>query len=238
MISDLVQLSLETGLNFRELIEDYHAKLSGLEELNRKIEQKNKGLNEIKVKHEKEKDEARKELTSLNREATTARVNLTKQKMELQSQLDAFMSRNRLSWEKVNTVHAILRDELNKAGVGERNIAGISKEIATAGSLAVHISEKQVKIERLNQEEKALVSHINSLKYEEKGLGLSVTKKRIAKDFADDELEEKRKRVAEIEQMISDYIEDLTASRLIIEFLASLVYSPSEKPIVLEDYDK
>ena len=92
MISDLVQLSSETGLNFRELIEDYHAKLTGLEELNRKIKQKNKGLNEIKVKHEKEKDKARKELASLTREIASTRNNFRKQRMDLQSQLDAFMS--------------------------------------------------------------------------------------------------------------------------------------------------
>jgi len=221
MISDLVQLSLETGLNFRELIEDYHAKLSGLEELNRKIEQKNKGLNEIKVKHEKEKDKAKKELASLTREIASTRNNFRKQRMDLQSQLDEFMSENNLLWKEVNIVHAILKDELNKAGVGERDIAVISKEIATAGSLAVHISEKQSNMERLRQKEKVLAGHVNSLQNEEKNLGLSITKKRLAKDFADDELEEKRKRVAEIEQMTSDYIEDLTASRLIIEFLAS-----------------
>jgi len=221
MISDLVQLSLETGLNFRELIEDYHAKLSGLEELNRKIEQKNGELNEIKVKHEKEKCEARKEADSLVKEVTTAQENFKKQKIELQAQLDEYIAQNRLSWDRVNTVHAILNDELNKAGVGKRDVAGLSKEIATAGSLAVHISEKQVKIERLCQEERTRTSHINSLKYEERDLGLSVTKKRIAKDFADDELEEKRKRITGLEKMISDYIEDLTVSRLIIEFLAS-----------------
>jgi len=105
--------------------------------------------------------------------------------------------------------------------VGKRDIAGISKEIATAGSLAVHISEKQSNMERLCQEERTRTSHINSQKYEERDLGLSVTKKRIAKDFADDELEEKRKRITGLEKMISDYIEDLTVSRLIIEFLAS-----------------
>lgn len=221
MISDLVQLSSEMGVNFRELIEDYHAKLTGLEELNRKIEQKNKGLNEIKVKHEKEKDKARKELASLTREIASTRNNFRKQRMDLQSQLDAFMSENNLLWKEVNIVHAILKDELNKAGIGERDIARISKEIAAAGSLSVHISEKQSNMERLRQEEKVLAGHVNSLQNEEKNLGLSITKKRLAKDFADDELEEKRKRVAEIEQMISDYIEDLTASRIIIEFLAS-----------------
>jgi len=221
MISDLVKLSSETGLNFRELIEDYHAKLTGLEELNRKIEQKNKGLNEIKVKHEKEKDKAKKELASLTREIASTRNNFHKQRMDLQAQLDAFMVRNRLSWDKVDIVHAILKDELNKAGIGERDIAGISKEIAAAGSLSVHISEKQSNIERLRQEEKVLAGHVNSLQNEERNLGLSITKKRLAKDFADDEFEEKRKRVAEIEQMISDYIEDLIASRLVIEFLAS-----------------
>jgi len=178
-------------------------------------------LNEIKVKHEKEKDKARKELASLTREIASTRNNFRKQRMDLQSQLDEFMSENNLLWKEVNIVHAILKDELNKAGIGERDIAGISKEIAAAGSLSVHISEKQSNMERLRQEEKVLAGHVNSLQNEEKNLGLSVTKKRIAKDFADDELEEKRKRVAEIEQMISDYIEDLTASRLIIEFLAS-----------------
>lgn len=221
MISDLVKLSSETGLNLKGLIEDYHEKLSTLPELNRKIEQKNGELNEIKVKHEKEKDKARKELALLTREIASTRNNFRKQRMDLQSQLDEFMSENNLLWKEVNIVHAILKDELNKAGIGERDIAVISKEIAAAGSLSIHISEKQSNMERLCQEERTRTSHINSLKYEEENLGLSVSKKRLAKDFADDELEEKRKRVAEIEQMISDYIEDLTASRLIIEFLAS-----------------
>lgn len=221
MISDLVQLSLETGLNFRELIEDYHAKLTGLEELNRKIEQKNKGLNEIKVKHEKEKDKARKELASLTREIASTRNNFHKQRMDLQSQLDGFMSQNRLSWNTVNTVHAILKDKLNKAGVGEKGIAQISKEITTAGSLTVHLSKKQAKVKRLHQEEKARTSRIDGLKEEERKRELSVKGKEIARDFADDELKEKQKKLTEIDQVISDYIEDITASRLIIEFLAS-----------------
>jgi hypothetical protein len=131
------------------------------------------------------------------------------------------MSQNRLSWNTVNTVHAILKDKLNKAGVGEKGIAQISKEITTAGSLTVHISEKQANIERLGHEEKARTSRVNGLKEEERKRELSVKGKEIARDFADDELKEKQKKLTEIDQVISDCIEDITASRLIIEFLVS-----------------
>ena len=47
MISNLVKLSLETGLDLKGLIEDYHEKLSTLPKLNQEIEQKRRGLNEI-----------------------------------------------------------------------------------------------------------------------------------------------------------------------------------------------
>ena len=75
MISDLVKLSLETGMNLKDLIKDYHEKLSTLPELNREIEQKKEELNKIEVKCEKEKDQAGKELDSLTQKISVAREN-------------------------------------------------------------------------------------------------------------------------------------------------------------------
>lgn len=221
MISDLVKLSLNTGMNVKDMIKDYHEKLTMLPELDRDIQQKKEGLNKIKVKYEKQKIKAKKEMNSLVREIAVLQNRYRKQKRGLQIQLDEYMAQNRLSWKEVNTVQAILKDKLNRVGLGERDIDEISKEIVTAGSLSVHIGEKQTNIERFRQEERTRINRINSLINREKDLDLSIKKKRIAKDFLDEEFEEEQRKMGEIERMISDYSEDLTACRLIIEFLAS-----------------
>ncbi len=195
MISDLVKFSLKTGMSLKDLLKDYHEKLTALPKLNREIEQKKEGLKKIEVNYEKEKDKVRKALDSLTQKINAAQENFQRQTRNIQSRLDEFISRNSLSWEKVNTVQAILKSEFDKAGLGERDIAEISKEIVTTGSLAVHICEKQASIGRLSQEERIRINRINSLNNEEKDLELSVKKKQIAKDFLDDELAAKQKRL-------------------------------------------
>jgi len=221
MISDLVKLSLNTGMNVKNMIKDYHEKLTMLPELNRDIQQKKEGFNKIKVKYEKQKVKAKKGIDSLIREIAVLQNRYRKQKRDLQDQLDEYMAQNRLSWEKVNTVLAVLNAKLHKAGLWEKDIDKISKEISTAGTLEAHIRNKQSKNEEIGKEEKTRISRLNDLKKEEKNLELSIKKNRIAVGFLDEEVEEKRNKVTEIEKVIDDYVEDLTASRLIMEFLSS-----------------
>ena len=221
MISDLVKLSLNTGMNVKDMIKDYHEKLTTLPELNREIQQKKEGFNKIKAKYEKQKVKAKKGIDSLIREIAVLQNRYRKQKRDLQDQLDEYMAQNRLSWEKVNTVLAVLNAKLHKAGLWEKDIDKISKEISTAGTLEAHIRNKQSKNEEIGKEEKTRISRLNDLKREEKNLELSIRKNRIAVGFLDEEVEEKRNKVTEIEKVIDDYVEDLTASRLIMEFLSS-----------------
>ena len=163
----------------------------------------------------------RKKWRHLPGEIEIAQANCEKQKTDLQAQLDEYMLQNRLTLEKVNTVHAILVDEFKKLGAGETDITRVSKKIAAAGSLDVNISAEQAKTKRLYRKKKRLTRSISGLKDEEKNLKISIAGKRVAIDFSNEELEKKHWEIEEAERKISGYIEDLTASRLIIEFLAS-----------------
>ena len=131
----------------------------------------------------------RKKWRHLPGEIEIAQANCEKQKTDLQAQLDEYMLQNRLTLEKVNTVHAILVDEFKKLGAGETDITRVSKKIAAAGSLDVNISAEQAKTKRLYRKKKRLTRSISGLKDEEKNLKISIAGKRVAIDFSNEELE-------------------------------------------------
>ncbi|MFC1995818.1 hypothetical protein ACFLVM_02975 [Chloroflexota bacterium] len=79
---------------------------------------------------EKGKAQSTAELNTITKAAVTARDNFTKQKESLESQMEEHIKQHNLSWEKVNTVVAMLNTELGQIGLGQKEISEISKQIA------------------------------------------------------------------------------------------------------------
>ena len=74
--------------------------------------------------------------------------------------MEEHIKQHNLSWEKVNTVAAILNTELGQIGLDQKGISEISKQIAKTGSLTVTIKQ-------LDDRKNELQSEIDNLKKEE-----------------------------------------------------------------------
>ena len=90
----------------------------------------------------------------------TAQDNFEKQKESLESQAEEHLKQHNLSWEKVNTVAAILNTELGQIGLDQKGISEISKQVAETGSLTVTIKQ-------LDEKKNKLQAEIDNLKEEE-----------------------------------------------------------------------
>lgn len=135
---ELAQLTADTGQDYESAITGYKAKIEASKVLEAEIEQEKAHLTDIKEKTTKEKEQATKELDAITKAIATAQEIFSKQKKELRAQLDEYMVQNKISWETVKIVVAILESELSGAGLDQEQIAAISKRIAKAESLTIY----------------------------------------------------------------------------------------------------
>ncbi|MFC1991693.1 hypothetical protein ACFLVC_03100 [Chloroflexota bacterium] len=113
-------------MSYQSVIEGYDYKL----ELGKKLSIENQG----KVK---QKEQSTVEINTINKAVATAQDTFEKQKEDLKYQIEKHITQHKLSWEKVNTVAAILNTELGQMGLGQKEISEISKQISKTGSLTV-----------------------------------------------------------------------------------------------------
>ncbi len=146
---ELAEVTAANGMSYQSVVEDYNCKLESSKKLNTEIQHK-----------EKQKAQSTAELNTITKAATTAQDSFTKQKKGLESQTEEHIKQHNLSWEKVNTVTAILNTELGQIGLDQKGISEISKQIAETGSLTV--TNKQ-----LDEKKNELQSEIDNLKKEE-----------------------------------------------------------------------
>jgi hypothetical protein len=122
----LAQLEAETGHNPKSLTDEFKTTFDEL-----------KGLKAEVDKTAKEKEKGAKELDSTHEAVKAAQKAFAAQTKHLKSKLDDFMVHNQLSWDKANTVLAILDGGLAKQGLSQEGKEAISKEIAKVGSLYI-----------------------------------------------------------------------------------------------------
>ena len=129
---ELAQLESDSGLSYADIIASYNSKLNLSKTLDAEIEQKEDKISELKLMYKEEKKQGTDSLNSINKAVATAQDAFQKQKKEIKSQLGEYMVQNKLSWEKVNTVVAILQSKLGKADLSDDDTGEISKDIAKA----------------------------------------------------------------------------------------------------------
>ena len=100
---ELAKVKSQTGLTYREVINDYNEKPSLSRGLDEEIEEKEEQLDEAHPMHERQKKQAQNQLNSITTAITTAQETFRKQKDELKAQLEEYRTQNKLSWQKVNT---------------------------------------------------------------------------------------------------------------------------------------
>jgi len=156
---ELAEVTAANGMSYQSVVEDYNCKLESSKKLSTEIQHK-----------EKQKAQSTAELNTINKAAATAQDSFTKQKKGLESQTEEHIKQHNLSWEKVNTVTAILNTELGQIDLDQKGISEISRQVAEIGSLTVTIkqfdkrkNELQSEIDDLEKEEVHFKGSVKSL---------------------------------------------------------------------------
>jgi len=172
------------GLSYADVITGYNLKLDTSIKLDKDIEQKKEELSHLKSQYKDEKQQATETLNSINKAIATAQYAFQKQKNELKYQLDEYMTQNKLTWDKINTVCAILTSVLVNAGLSQKEVEKVSGDIATAGSLLVYIQQLKQELEKLEprveqlaQQKEGLTSNISKLGHTESKVFDSILEK-------------------------------------------------------------
>ena len=214
-VLEMICIEMETGLNCASLVAEYKNTSQALNNL--KAEMAN--TTELKEK-------ADAELNAINKAMAAAREQHDTQTAELKGKLDAFMAQNHLSWNKVNTVIAILEGEFSKEGLSEEETGIISKCIADTASL---VSYNKV----LRKEKKDLEEYIPVLKEDAHNLEManigfhkhndqlaSHTYTMVEKGKTlDKQLKETKWQLSELKSIINHNAEDIYTGWVVLAFL-------------------
>ena len=212
---ELAEVTAVNGMNYQSVVEDYDYKLESSKKLDIDIQHK-----------EKEKAQSTAELNTIIKAATTAQDNFTKQKEGLESQMEEHIKQHNLSWEKVNTVAAIINTELGQIGLGQKEISEISKQIAEAGSLTVTIKQLdekknklQSEIDNLKKEEVHFEGSVKSLSNINEKLCYSMYMRGRQNDELDITIEEKEAELKDLNQSMLQGVTTIFEANLIAGFL-------------------
>ncbi len=230
---ELARLQSETGLSCEDNVADYKAKLAGRNELDKEIDEKNKGLSEIKLKHAEEEKRARKQLVLINEQIQAAQDSLLRQENELKTKLNVYMKQNKLSLKKVNTVLALFDREIKKAGLTTKELEELTERIQNTGSLIVANRQLEQRKGVLSRE----IEKHNLEGKEQSKIILSLQNSNISRRRDNEELEKlqhrKEIKVAELDSKIKsesevlnyimslakDFSHNIYIAQLIIGFL-------------------
>ncbi|MFC2003506.1 hypothetical protein ACFLV4_06160 [Chloroflexota bacterium] len=226
---ELAQLTSSNGLSYAELIDDYNAKLDASTKLGQDIGHKKDELSQIKTQFKEDQQQATEVLNSINKAITTAQDTLQKQKKDLDSQLNDYMAQNQISWEKVNSVTAIVNSELANKGFGKDDTVKISKDIAEAGSLLSYVKQMESErnelaneVSQLSEKEAELEASVGSLNRLNEGLTAALLGFTQKKQALNNEVEEREDRLAQLQ----DDIAGCTDVICITDFIMGTLLNP------------
>lgn len=214
---ELAEVTAVNGMNYQSVVEDYDCKLESSKKLGIDIQHK-----------EKQKAQYTAEINTITKAVATAQDNFTKQKESLEYQMEEHINQHNLSWEKVNTVAAILNTELGQIGLDRKGISEISKQIAETGSLTVTIrqleekkNELQSEIDNLKKEELHFKGSVKSLSNINQKICNSILVKGPQRDELNIIIQEKETELKELNQSMLQGVTTLFQANLIVGFLVS-----------------
>ena len=124
---ELAQQTKKSGLNYQEILADYHEKQEALNSLDEVISQKNE-----------EEEKAKLKLKEINAKKKLAENDYSKKKFEMDIKLKGYMDQHKLTLEKVDTVLNILDSSLPDSGLPPNDIEKLKQAIKHAGSLTIY----------------------------------------------------------------------------------------------------
>ena len=214
---ELAEVTAINGMSYQSVVEDYNCKRESSKKLSIDIQHK-----------EKQKAQSTAELNTITKATATAQENFQKQKESLESQMEEHIKQHNLSWEKVNTVSAILNTELGQIDLDQKGISEISRQVAETGSLTVtnkQLNEKknelQSEIDDLEKEEVHFKGSIKSLRDINGKICNSLLVNGPQRDALDIIIKEQKAELKEVNQSMLEEVTTLFEANLIVVFLAS-----------------
>jgi hypothetical protein len=230
---ELAKATSGSGLSYADVIADYNAKLDAAKQLDKDIKEKKEELDQLRAQAKEEKKQANDILSSINKAIATAQETLQDQKKDIDAQLKEYMAQNQLSWKKVNLVVSLLQPEFTKADLTQDEIAGITKKISEAASLAVHIKQQrkieeelESSINQLAAQESKFKSSVDKLGSINNKLLNSILENGQKKEALSQELKEQEDRLSQLGSVISSHEDIIGVSRLVLE----LILEPESVP--------
>ncbi|MBA7645279.1 hypothetical protein ES703_53034 [subsurface metagenome] len=132
----IVDVSAKTGKNCKEILDDYEEKLGFWEYVNDEIDAKKAELEKLKSECTKESERINKQIATLKQTLSQTEEMYSKRKKEAEARLEEYLTRNKLSWEKAETVIAAMTEELiDGADVPAQELDNFYEKLRQAGSL-------------------------------------------------------------------------------------------------------
>jgi len=149
---ELARLTSQMGIGYESIIDDYRRRSEELKSMYAEIAKNKKSIKKLKLDLEEQKTLTTQGIQSLEKQPASAKENHNKSMREMQADLDKYLAENKLSWENVNTVIAVLDKELSKTGLTQNQVREISKKITAIGYLSSAITEQEAQHKKLNLE--------------------------------------------------------------------------------------
>lgn len=228
---ELAELESQNASSYESLLDDYQAKAKMSKELDAEIEKKSADLNQARLNLKQEKEQATKELDSITTAIATAQDAFSQQKKGLKAQLAEYLAQNKLTWQKVKTVAALLNSGLGDVGLTKEEIDKLSGQISGAGSLAVVIKqleqerdEVKAEVDQLVQEKSHYAHSVDQLKALNGKVFDSLAAKGQEDLRLDAEIQSKTKELDGLNQTMAKMApmaRDMYIAQLILAFLAA-----------------
>jgi len=145
----IVEVSAETGKNCKEILDDYEEKLGFWEFVNEEMGSKKAELEELKDECTKESERINKQIATLKQELSQTEEMCSRKKNEAEAHLEDYLTRNNLSWKKVETVIAAMDGMLRQAELPPDKLNFFYEELREAGSLMKTVCRLEGEVEHL-----------------------------------------------------------------------------------------
>lgn len=223
---ELIRLSHETGRDYTELLADFDVKTVKMEQLKQAIVQAEARLNNTVRQNEEQKDKACRELDTISKSIKTAHETFQKQKDSLKSELDNYLTRNKLDWKKVQLAVAMFDNEIARGGLSERYREVLAERLRSAGSLK-NIVEQLIReknqlepdVKGLKQEKLKEAEAVKQMKQEWQQVKQSLVADNQRRNQLKEEMDALEATSRQYDTAIADKHENLYVSHLIIGFL-------------------
>ena len=168
------------------------------------------------------------ELNALENELGTARSNYKKQRTELDSAQNQYLAKNKLSWDRINEVIAVVESGFSELTLSLDDIKKIRKQIVACGSffrlvqqLKNKTEEERLEISKLDDlHDKYQLECTNLVRYEEQ-LSTKVSGKLEFEKKLNEKIDSTRLKLSELRNECLAKAKNLYITDLIMDFLLS-----------------